>query len=102
MDRIFHAFSMPQIPWMTAGTSDGALGLRVDIDETDSEIEVKADLPGTPEKDVEVTLEDDVLRIRAEKSRNPRKRRRPGMSSNALAACSSGRSAAPPELTLRT
>ena len=67
MDRMFHAFSMPQMTWSSTGATEGALGLRVDIAETDKEIEIKADLPGVPEKDVEVTLEDDVLRIRAEK-----------------------------------
>lgn len=64
---MFRAFSMPEMTWSSAGATEGALGLRVDIAETDKEIEIKADLPGIPEKDVEVTLEDDVLRIRAEK-----------------------------------
>lgn len=68
MDRMFQAFAMPQTSWR-AGTppAGGALGLRVDVSETDGEIAVTADLPGVPEDAVEVTLEDDVLRIRAEK-----------------------------------
>ncbi len=68
MDRMFHAFSMPQMSW-TSGleTTGGSLGLRVDIGETENEIQVQADLPGIPEEDVDVTLEDDVLTIRAEK-----------------------------------
>lgn len=65
MDRVFHAFSMPQMSWPAGGA--GALGLRVDIGETDGEIRVRADLPGLSEDEVEVTLEDDMLRIRAEK-----------------------------------
>lgn len=68
MDRIFHAFSMPQMNWSSALTpTNGSLGLRVDIAETDDEIQVKADLPGIPEADVKVELEDDLLKIHAEK-----------------------------------
>jgi len=68
MDRIFHAFSMPQMSWSSGtGPDNGALGLRVDISETDDEIQIKADLPGIPEEDVQEELEDDLLRIRAEK-----------------------------------
>ncbi|MEM7497663.1 MAG: Hsp20/alpha crystallin family protein [Pseudomonadota bacterium] len=68
MDRMFHAFSLPQMSWQSgAGSGSGALGLRVDIGETDKEIHVQADLPGVTEDEVEVTLEDDVLHIRAEK-----------------------------------
>ncbi len=68
MDRMLRAFSTPQMSWLSgAGAANGTLGLRVDVGETDAEIHVKADLPGVPEEDVEVVLEDDVLRIRAEK-----------------------------------
>lgn len=68
MDRMFHAFSMPQMKWNTemAGNS-GVLGLRVDIAETDDEIQIKADLPGVEEENVDVTLDDHVLCLRAEK-----------------------------------
>ncbi|MGF1503495.1 MAG: Hsp20/alpha crystallin family protein [Paracoccaceae bacterium] len=68
MDRMFHAFSTPQMSWRSAAVpATGTLGLRVDIGETEREIHVDADLPGVAEEDVEVTLEDDILRIRAEK-----------------------------------
>lgn len=68
MDRMFHAFAMPQMSWQSSLPSEsGGLGLRVDIGETDKEIHVEADLPGIPEDAVEVTLEDDLLRIRAER-----------------------------------
>jgi HSP20 family protein len=40
---------------------------RVDLKETESEIQVTAELPGVDEKDVEVTLADDVLTIKGEK-----------------------------------
>jgi HSP20 family protein len=39
----------------------------VDVAETDKEFRVTAELPGLDEKDVEVTLSDDVLTIRGEK-----------------------------------
>lgn len=37
---------------------------RVDVAETDKEVTVNADLPGLDEKDVQVTLDDDILTIR--------------------------------------
>ncbi len=40
---------------------------RIDISETDSDIKVCAELPGIDEKDVEVTVTDDLLSIRGEK-----------------------------------
>jgi HSP20 family protein len=39
----------------------------VDVTETDDEVRIEAELPGVDEKDVEVTLADDVLTIRGEK-----------------------------------
>ena len=39
----------------------------MDVSETENEIRVRAELPGVTEKDVEVTLDDDVLTIRGEK-----------------------------------
>lgn len=40
---------------------------RVDVAETDTAIEVTAELPGIDEKDVDVVLRDDVLTIKGEK-----------------------------------
>ncbi len=40
---------------------------RVDVKETDKEIKIVADIPGLDEKDINVTLKDDVLTIRGEK-----------------------------------
>lgn len=40
---------------------------QMNVSETDSEIRVTAELPGVAEKDVDVTLDDDVLTIRGEK-----------------------------------
>ena len=41
---------------------------RVDVAETDDEVQVSADLPGMDEKDVEVTISNHSLTIRGEKS----------------------------------
>lgn len=40
---------------------------RLDVSETENEIQIAAELPGIDEKDVEVTLVDDLLTIRGEK-----------------------------------
>lgn len=68
LDRMFHAFSLPEMSWRS-GLPEFAntIGLRVDVAETDDEIQVTGELPGVEEKDVDVSLEDDMLRIRAEK-----------------------------------
>lgn len=64
MDRLFEAFST-QLP---ATRSENTLGFRVDISETDKAIEVKAELPGVAEKDIDVQLHGDILTIRGEKA----------------------------------
>lgn len=47
--------------------TSASLAPSIDVSETDGEIEITAELPGLEEKDVEVTLEDQVLTIRGEK-----------------------------------
>lgn len=46
---------------------DGDVSPRIDVAETDSTIEVTAELPGLDEKDVDVVLRDDILTIKGEK-----------------------------------
>lgn len=67
MDRMLHAFSLPWMTWDDALARAGGFGLRIDIAETDKEIEIKADLPGIAEEDVEITLKDGLLHLRADK-----------------------------------
>jgi HSP20 family protein len=44
----------------------GVVAPRIDVSETDNEIRITAELPGLQEKDVDLTLRDDVLTIRGE------------------------------------
>jgi HSP20 family protein len=47
--------------------SGGILEARMNVSETDAELRISAELPGVDEKDVEVTLDGDLLTIRGEK-----------------------------------
>jgi len=49
---------------------------RLDVAETDDEVQVSADLPGMEEKDVEVTIGDHSLTIRGEKSSESEEKKR--------------------------
>lgn len=52
------------------GASNGLLsvtGPRTDVTETDEAVDVSVELPGMDEKDIDVSLSDDVLTIRGEK-----------------------------------
>jgi HSP20 family protein len=50
-----------------APTGNGNLIPRIDISETDNEYVITAELPGLERKDVDISLEDNVLTIRGEK-----------------------------------
>ncbi|HEX6979477.1 MAG TPA: Hsp20/alpha crystallin family protein [Alphaproteobacteria bacterium] len=64
MDRLFDDF----FRWPnTAGAAEPAmLRPRMDVSETEQGIEVVADLPGVDAKDLDVRIDGDMLRIRAE------------------------------------
>ncbi len=65
VDRLFEDF------WGgfdAAPLAPAAFTPRLDVKESDTEYVVTAELPGLEEKDVEISLEDDVLSIRGEKS----------------------------------
>ena len=64
--RGFDQFGMGRFP--SLASSRGNWGWpNVEVAETDKDIRVTAELPGLEEKDVEVTLDDDVLTLRGEK-----------------------------------
>ncbi|RKX31091.1 MAG: Hsp20/alpha crystallin family protein [Verrucomicrobia bacterium] len=82
IDRLFDEFLEdfgPSLRWPSLrrrGRTWGVMVPNVDVSETDQEIEVKADLPGLDEKDIEVTLDENVLTIRGEKKEEREDRRR--------------------------
>jgi HSP20 family protein len=49
------------------GGNIGAFQPRIDVSETDREVRINAELPGLDEKDVEVTMTDNMLTIKGEK-----------------------------------
>lgn len=65
VDRLFEEFSRG-LPMMATPTMMNIVP-SVDVSETDKEIEITAELPGLERKDVDISLEDDVLTIRGEK-----------------------------------
>lgn len=65
---------------VASGTQGGGQGgvllaPHMDVSETDKEVRIQAELPGVSEKDIEVSLSDDVLTIRAEKQQQRREER---------------------------
>jgi HSP20 family protein len=70
VNRLFEDFSrdFSRTPTPFGGGNEAFASMpRVDVSESDNEYEVTAELPGIDEKDVEVTLADNVLTIRGEK-----------------------------------
>jgi HSP20 family protein len=65
IDRLFDDFTRGFPALSTGGTAE--LLPKLDVTETDKQIEITAELPGLEEKDVQVNLADNVLTIRGEK-----------------------------------
>jgi len=65
MESVFERFFGE--PLEETGKVIKAFAPRVDIEETDKEIVVKADLPGVEAKDVEISVSDGVLTMKGEK-----------------------------------
>jgi len=55
------------------GQMRGVVNARMNVSETDKEIRITAELPGVAEKDIDVSLDDDVLTIRGEKRMEQKK-----------------------------
>jgi HSP20 family protein len=64
MEEVFERFFGPEEPGSGAAK---VWAPRVDVEETDREILVRADLPGVDPKDVEVTVAEGVLVLKGEK-----------------------------------
>jgi HSP20 family protein len=69
MDRLFDSFFAPSQFGRAGfgGLGDFAFNPAVDLTENEKELRLRADLPGVNEKDVEISLDGDVLTIRGEK-----------------------------------
>jgi HSP20 family protein len=65
IDRLFDEFSRDLAPLQQAAAN---LLPNIDVAETDKQIEVTVEMPGLERGDVEISLEDNVLTIRGEKS----------------------------------
>ena len=72
MDRLFYSFlsAVPALNGIRQGFP-AAQGLMptLDVEETDKEVVVKADLPGIDEKDINLTIQDGILSSRGEKKK---------------------------------
>jgi len=62
IDRVFDSFN----GWPTAA-ADRSFSPSMEVTETDGTIEVSTELPGMDEKDVDISIADDMLTIRGEK-----------------------------------
>ena len=69
VDRLFDDFARSLTAFAPPGQLQGLPTMmpKMDVTETDSEIEITVEMPGLERKDVDITLEDDVLTIRGEK-----------------------------------
>jgi HSP20 family protein len=68
IDRVFDDFTRGgKWPFSAAANGEGEITPHIDVSETDGEVEVSAELPGVEEKEIDVSLTDDILTIKAEK-----------------------------------
>ena len=54
-------------PWLVRGETWSGFAPQVDVTETDKDVKVCAEIPGVEAKDIDVSVEDGMLRIRGEK-----------------------------------
>src|ERR1700730_2961702 len=65
IDRLFEDFTRGGVE--PPGPAQANLAPRMDVSETDKEIVISAEMPGLERKDIEISLENDMLTIRGEK-----------------------------------
>ena len=69
IDRVFDSFT-EALPWAgrnASGNGFGRLSPQIDLSETDKAVDVAVELPGVDEKDIDVTVTDEILTIKGEK-----------------------------------
>ena len=74
MDRLFDDFAGDYHWPFTNGR--GAMTPTIDVSETDKEMTVEAELPGVDEKDIDVTLTDNLLTIKGEKKQEKEEKKK--------------------------
>lgn len=65
-DNFWRGFNLPMFP-DAFGTSLDSSMPRIEVSETDKEVEILAELPGMTENDIDVSVTEDMLKIRGEK-----------------------------------
>lgn len=76
IDRVFDEFTRA-VPWgeeATNGNGAHRFAPRIDMRETDKALEITAELPGVDEKDIDVTVTNDVMTIKGEKKSETEKK----------------------------
>jgi HSP20 family protein len=64
----FRTFNLlNEVEEMARTAFENSLGPRMDMYEEDKQVIIKAELPGIKKKDIDISLEDDVITIKAEK-----------------------------------
>ena len=66
VDKLFNSFTTG-VPALGDWPRNGKLMAAIDVAETDKALEVSAEMPGVEEKDIDVSLNGDLLTIKAEK-----------------------------------
>lgn len=75
VDRVFDDFTRGEHwPFRALSAGNGKLSPSIDVSETEKAIEVTAELPGVDEKDIDVSLSDDLLTIKGEKKAESEKK----------------------------
>lgn len=68
IDRVFDDFTHGEHwPFRAFASGNGKLSPRIDVSETDKKVEVTVELPGVDERDIDISLSDDILTIKGEK-----------------------------------
>ena len=66
LDEVWRGFGFP-VSRVVA--EPGALAPRMDFRETEDELHIAAERPGLEEKDIDVSIEDDILTVKGERAR---------------------------------